>query len=154
MAPIGVEPVRMSTIAGAPPHTMGEDQPSPAGVAVAAATGRPLVVHVHSTEFDRSGEHVNQMVYDIEREGMQRANKVIAIEKDGRLAAFIRQQYPAVELIHGDACKVDLPACDKVVAVNLAAPFFASQAVVPIMRRQGGGHEHYPNFYGSSKSHY
>jgi NAD(P)-dependent dehydrogenase (short-subunit alcohol dehydrogenase family) len=29
---------------------------------------------------------------------------------------------------------------DKVVAVNLAAPFFASQAVAPVMRRQGGGH--------------
>ena len=28
---------------------------------------------------------------------------------------------------------------DKVVAVNLAAPFFASQAVLPIMRGQGGG---------------
>lgn len=28
---------------------------------------------------------------------------------------------------------------DRVVAVNLAAPFFASQAVLPIMRRQGGG---------------
>jgi len=28
---------------------------------------------------------------------------------------------------------------DRVVGVNLAAPFFASQAVLPIMRRQGGG---------------
>ena len=28
---------------------------------------------------------------------------------------------------------------DRVVAVNLAAPFFASQAVLPVMRRQGGG---------------
>jgi NAD(P)-dependent dehydrogenase (short-subunit alcohol dehydrogenase family) len=28
---------------------------------------------------------------------------------------------------------------DKVVAVNVAAPFFASQAVLPVMRRQGGG---------------
>jgi len=36
----------------------------PAGAAVARATGKPLVVHVHSTEFDRSGEHVNQMIYD------------------------------------------------------------------------------------------
>jgi glycogen synthase len=34
----------------------------PAGIAVAAHTGKPLVVHVHSTEFDRSGEHVNQRV--------------------------------------------------------------------------------------------
>jgi len=51
----------------------------PAGVAVAAVTGKPLVVHVHSTEFDRSGEHVNQVVYDIEREGMERAHKVITV---------------------------------------------------------------------------
>lgn len=28
---------------------------------------------------------------------------------------------------------------DRVVAVNLAAPFFACQAVLPVMRRQGGG---------------
>ena len=51
----------------------------PAGIAVSAVSGRPLVVHVHSTEFDRSGEHVNQMIYDIEREGMHRADKVITV---------------------------------------------------------------------------
>jgi glycosyltransferase involved in cell wall biosynthesis len=50
-----------------------------AGIAVAAATGKPLVVHIHSTEFDRSGEHVNQMIYDIERQGMHAADKVIAV---------------------------------------------------------------------------
>lgn len=53
----------------------------PAGVAVAAMSGKPLVVHVHSTEFDRSGEHVNQVVYDIEREGMERAAKVITVSQ-------------------------------------------------------------------------
>ena len=51
----------------------------PAGIAVSAMSGKPLIVHVHSTEFDRSGEHVNQMIYDIEREGMHRADKVIAV---------------------------------------------------------------------------
>jgi len=51
----------------------------PAAVAVAMMTGKPLVVHIHSTEFDRSGEHVNQRVYDIEREGMERADRVIAV---------------------------------------------------------------------------
>ena len=51
----------------------------PAGIAVAAISGKPLVVHMHSTEFDRSGEHVNQVIYDIEREGMHRADKVIAV---------------------------------------------------------------------------
>jgi len=51
----------------------------PAGIAVAAMSGKPLVIHVHSTEFDRSGENVNQMIYDIEREGMERADKIIAV---------------------------------------------------------------------------
>ena len=51
----------------------------PAGIAVASVTGKPLVIHVHSTEFDRSGEHVNQMIYDIERRGMHAAQKIIAV---------------------------------------------------------------------------
>jgi glycosyltransferase involved in cell wall biosynthesis len=51
----------------------------PAGIAAAQATGKPLVVHVHSTEFDRSGELVNQGIYDIEKEGMHRSSKVIAV---------------------------------------------------------------------------
>jgi len=51
----------------------------PAGIAVAAMSRKPLIVHVHSTEFDRSGEHVNQMIYDIERRGMHAADKIIAV---------------------------------------------------------------------------
>ena len=51
----------------------------PAGIVVSAMKRKPLVVHVHSTEFDRSGEHVNQMIYDIERSGMHAADKIIAV---------------------------------------------------------------------------
>jgi glycogen(starch) synthase len=51
----------------------------PAGLAVAAIKGVPLVVHVHSTEFDRSGMHVDQRIYDIERRGMHGAMKIIAV---------------------------------------------------------------------------
>ena len=50
-----------------------------AGIAAADLTGKPLVVHVHSTEFDRSGTHVNQRIYDIERAGMHRATRIIAV---------------------------------------------------------------------------
>lgn len=53
----------------------------PAGVALAKVTGKPLVVHVHSTEFDRAGSNVNQRVYDIERAGMQAADQVIAVSQ-------------------------------------------------------------------------
>ncbi|MCE5325042.1 MAG: glycosyltransferase [Planctomycetaceae bacterium] len=51
----------------------------PAALAVAAATRKPLVVHVHSTEFDRAGENVNQQVYDIERMGMHAAAAVVCV---------------------------------------------------------------------------
>lgn len=51
----------------------------PAGMAVADMTGKPLVAHVHSTEFDRAGEHPNQQVYDIERAGMTRADRVVCV---------------------------------------------------------------------------
>ena len=51
----------------------------PAGLAVAALKGVPLIVHVHSTEFDRSGVHVDQRIYDIERRGMHGALKIIAV---------------------------------------------------------------------------
>jgi len=62
----------------------------PAGIAVAAVTGKPLVVHVHSTEFDRSGEHVNQVIYDIERKGMHTADKIIAVSHLTRNIAISR----------------------------------------------------------------
>jgi glycosyltransferase involved in cell wall biosynthesis len=51
----------------------------PAGIAAKEVSGKPLVVHVHATEFDRSGEHVNQQVYDMEREGMLAADRVICV---------------------------------------------------------------------------
>ncbi|MBL7153778.1 MAG: glycosyltransferase family 4 protein [Phycisphaerae bacterium] len=74
----------------------------PAGIAVATITGRPLIVHVHSTEFDRSGEHVNQVIYDIERQGMQRADKVIAVSHYTRSIIISRYGISGdkVEVVH------------------------------------------------------
>ncbi|MBN2681240.1 MAG: glycosyltransferase family 4 protein [Bacteroidales bacterium] len=51
----------------------------PAGIAAKEVSGKPLVIHVHATEFDRSGENVNQNVYDIERRGMEVADKIITV---------------------------------------------------------------------------
>ncbi len=50
-----------------------------AGIAAKKLTGKPLVVHVHATEFDRSGENVNTLVYDLEKRGMKEADMVIAV---------------------------------------------------------------------------
>ena len=50
-----------------------------AGIAAKRVSGKPLVVHMHATEFDRSGENINQQVYNIERTGMMEADRVIAV---------------------------------------------------------------------------
>jgi glycosyltransferase involved in cell wall biosynthesis len=51
----------------------------PAGIAAKKASGKPLVVHMHATEFDRTGENVNTIVYGMEKEGMEAADTVIAV---------------------------------------------------------------------------
>ena len=51
-----------------------------AGIAAKRMSGKPLVVHVHATSFDRSSnENIDTRVYDIERRGMEAADKVIAV---------------------------------------------------------------------------
>lgn len=51
-----------------------------AGIAVKRAQGTPLIVHVHATEFDRSGEsYGNPLVHDIEQEGLMMADRIIAV---------------------------------------------------------------------------
>ena len=51
----------------------------PAGIAAKEVSGKPLVVHVHATDFDRSGGNVNSGVYNIEKQGMEAADKVITV---------------------------------------------------------------------------
>ena len=83
----------------------------PAGIAAKEATGKPLVVHVHATDFDRSGGRVNPVVFDIEKRGMEAADKVITvsnltrntvIEKYGIPADKVVTVYNAVDPIRSD----------------------------------------------------
>ena len=50
-----------------------------AGLYAKEASGKPLVLHIHSLEFDRSGENVNQDIYYLERCGMVLCDHVIAV---------------------------------------------------------------------------
>ncbi|MDD4192222.1 MAG: glycosyltransferase, partial [Mangrovibacterium sp.] len=51
----------------------------PAGIAAKKISGRPLIIHVHATDFDRSGGSVNPRVYDIEKQGMDAADHIITV---------------------------------------------------------------------------
>ena len=95
-----------------------------AGIAAKEVSGKPLVVHMHATEFDRSGEHVNQGVYNIERAGMSAADRVIAvsnltrsivIEKYGIDPAKVVTVHNAVQFSTRDTSEVERGVDDKIV---------------------------------------
>ena len=51
----------------------------PAGLHAKTVTGKPLVIHVHATDFDRSRGKVNPRVYAIEKDGMDNADHIITV---------------------------------------------------------------------------
>jgi glycosyltransferase involved in cell wall biosynthesis len=86
-----------------------------AGIAAKRVSGKPLVVHMHATEFDRSGEHINTQTYAIERAGMEAADRVIAVSNLTRNIVINRYGIPA----------------DKVVTVHNAVRFAETQQEAP-----------------------
>lgn len=71
----------------------------PAGIAAKEATGKPLVVHVHATDFDRSGGSVNPVVYEIEKRGMEAADKVITVSNLTRNIVIEKYGIPAEKVV-------------------------------------------------------
>jgi len=53
----------------------------PAGMLARALTGKPLVAHIHATEYDRSGLNINEQVAGIERAGLNAADVVVAVSR-------------------------------------------------------------------------
>ena len=54
----------------------------PAGIEAKRFSGKPLIVHVHATEYDRSGsDRVNRRVYAIEKQGMDMADAIVCVSE-------------------------------------------------------------------------
>ncbi|CDN32271.1 Poly(glycerol-phosphate) alpha-glucosyltransferase [Mucinivorans hirudinis] len=70
-----------------------------AGIAAKRVSGKPLVVHMHATEFDRTGENVNTIVYNIERTGMHGADKVCAVSNMTRQTVIDKYGVPADKVV-------------------------------------------------------
>ena len=70
-----------------------------AGVAAKEVSGKPLVVHMHATEFDRSGENVNTIVANIEKEGMMAADKVCAVSNLTRQTVITKYGIPEDKVV-------------------------------------------------------
>ena len=86
-----------------------------AGIAAKRVSGKPLVVHMHATEYDRSGENINTQTYAIERAGMHAADMVIAVSNLTRNIVITKYGVPA----------------DKVVTVHNAVRFAENESAAP-----------------------
>ena len=70
----------------------------PAGIHAKNVSGKPLVIHVHATDYDRSRGNVNPDVYAIEKNGMDNADHIITVSN------LTRQT--VIEKYHQDPSKV------------------------------------------------
>ncbi len=97
----------------------------PAGIHAKQVTGKPLVLHVHATDFDRSRGNVNPTVFNIERDGFLNADHIITvsnltrntvIDKYGIDPAKVTTVHNAVEPLSDELLNVEIPPKhDKVV---------------------------------------
>lgn len=74
-----------------------------AGIIAKKETGKPLVIHVHATEYDRSGHNnVNNIVYNIEKEGMDAADKIICVSNWTKniLIKYYNQPLSKILIVH------------------------------------------------------
>ena len=75
----------------------------PAAIAAKKVSGKPLVVHVHATEFDRSGsDNVNKNIYDIELEGFRQADAIVTVSDWTKKKVVSKYGMPAekVKVVH------------------------------------------------------
>jgi|FLOH01.1.fsa_nt_gi glycogen synthase len=96
-----------------------------AGVAAKKVSGKPLVLHIHATEFDRTGgNNLNQYVYDIERMGFHNADKIMAVSNytKGMVVKHYGVSPDKVEVVHnavefkeGPAANYEIKKDDKIV---------------------------------------
>ncbi len=79
-------------------------------------TNKPLVVHVHATEFDRSGneQHGNPIVHEIEYTAMTLADRIIAVSQATKDIIVRKYDIPSdkIEVVHNSIDATDVPPLD------------------------------------------
>ena len=89
-----------------------------AGIRAKEVSGAPLIVHVHATEFDRSGEQYgNPLVHEIEEQGLLMADRIIAVSNITKALIVHRYKIPAykVEVVYNafDPAQMDYHLYDE-----------------------------------------
>ena len=83
----------------------------PASLEAKRISGRPLVLHIHSLESDRSGMRIDERMYGIERLGMMEADHIIAVShytKD-KIVAEYGISDEKISIVHNAVARADFP---------------------------------------------
>jgi glycosyltransferase involved in cell wall biosynthesis len=82
----------------------------PAAVALKEATGKPLVTHIHITEYDKSGGlHADPFTYNVEKKGMTKSDLVISVSErvKGRITSHYDQPPEKIRVVHNAAIPME-----------------------------------------------
>jgi len=73
-----------------------------AGINAKKVSKKPLVVHIHATEFDRTANSPNPLIYEIEKKGLKAADKIIAVSNFTKEKIIKHYQIPEekIEVVH------------------------------------------------------
>ena len=122
----------------------------PAGIHAKNVTGKPLVIHVHATDFDRSRGNVNPTVFGIEKDGMHHADHIITvsnltrqtvIEKYGIDPAKVTTVHNAVIPLSDDLLSIPKPENKEKVVTFLGritmqkGPEYFVEAAVKVLQK-------------------
>lgn len=73
-----------------------------AGIRAKQICNKPLILHVHSLEFDRHGDQIDPGIYDLERKGLEQADHIIAVSHHTRIMLIQRYGIPSdrISVVH------------------------------------------------------
>lgn len=104
-----------------------------AGIEAKIQSGKPLVIHVHATEFDRSIGGINDEIYQIEKRGMDYADLIIAVSNRTRdIIIHKYHQNPAkIHVVYNAVDKSDIDFINSIIKISS----FANDKIVLFLGR-------------------
>ena len=124
----------------------------PAGIFAKNISGKPLVIHVHATDYDRSRGQVNPDVYHIEKQGMDACDHILAVSNLTRQTVIEKyHQHPdKVTTVHNAVEPLDFvnelhktPRKDKIVTflgritMQKGPEYFVEVAALVLQKTKG-----------------
>ncbi len=90
-----------------------------AGLRARSSSGKPLILHIHALEYDRSGENINRDIFEIERWGMSQADAVVAVSHytKGRIVELYGIPAEKIFVVHNAVSRSEAQSSLQVVKI-------------------------------------